>query len=1054
MTLNPGMARWLRFRIASLTGVSFGWEFPFPGALFKRLLSGFQPDHERSGAFDENRVRWELFDLLREVENDERFARLIRYCEAGPARRLQLANRLAWLFDQYLLYRPDAIVNWEAGAQSQDWQAELWRRLLGRLSPSKSRPKHIARIWNDLRLSPTESIAPNQENWPDRISIFGVSSLPPLYMDLLEAISHWVPVHLFLLQPSDLYWADLKTRKQLVKAANRSSKPSDTLDLDDQPLEFEIGNPLLPSLGKQGQAFLDLIIDRDPIHDDSAFVEPESTTQLQCLQADLLALRHRSSRADSDCPFPDYDETIQIHSASTPRREVESLWDYLRDYFERNPNAEASDLLVMAPDIQDYSSHIESVFGSEERSETNIPFSIADQSGILESAFLSGALSYLKFASERASATQALALLKLPITRDAFSFSEEEIQCLEFWIRETKTIWGWDANHRQRHHAFPTDRCSWKEFRERIAAGIAYRSDNLLIDDRFSPFPEIEGEGARLAGRFAAWLEFLESLSLDTIRDDSIAAWNQRLSFVLDRLKPMEEIEERRFFKAIEAIQEALPSDCPVIASGREAISIAIQALESHAPASGYLSGRVTFCSLKPMRSIPAKVICLLGMNSERYPRKSIRPPFDLLSIEPRRGDRNTRDEDKQFFLETLLSARERLYISYQGISPVAESIREPSTVVSELMDYLETATSSQAPFPVVIHKRQSYDPEYFSNGNLFTYSRDRATQCRAYLGQPAVAPQNTENATAPQSSVAGVVAIESLLRFFKNPQLSFARSTLEIAFPENDERLADSDPLHQDPLARYQLRERFAEALRSGHPIDSVDERLIASRKLLPPGHLETLSYETIRSQALAIEESWNADQVSGASDLIDVECAVGPWTIVGSIRRNLSDSGQRFIVPGKLTAKARIATWIHHLIANALSPTQSIIHSLDEGEPMIDIPAMEFPKEELHTLLDLFQQGLNQPLPFFPQLSWDALTQLNRKPESTWQSDPLGTFAAKSQQLFRKQSVGSTYSKYPWNEYDSVCFGDGPPLDESYSRISLAIWQPYFDAIERTTR
>lgn len=119
-----------------------------------------------------------------------------------------------------------------------------------------------------------------------------------------------------------------------------------------------------------------------------------------------------------------------------------------------------------------------------------------------------------------------------------------------------------------------------------------------------------------------------------------------------------------------------------------------------------------------------------------------------------------------------------------------------------------------------------------------------------------------------------------------------------------------------------------------------------------------------------------------------------------------------------------------------------------------MIDIPAMEFPKEELHTLLDLFQQGLNQPLPFFPQLSWDALTQLNRKPESTWQSDPLGTFAAKSQQLFRKQSVGSTYSKYPWNEYDSVCFGDGPPLDESYSRISLAIWQPYFDAIERTTR
>ena len=310
MTLNPGMARWLRFRIAQSQGVAFGWEFPFPGSLFERILSGFDREHAANGLFDENLARWELFDLLGSIENSEQFALLRRYCDQSSTRRLQLASKLAWLYDQYLLYRPDTIIDWESGRDPGNWQGELWRRLLPRAFPGERRPKHIARIWQDLRIGRPDHLKPNESEWPERIAVFGVSSLPPLHLDILDVVSRFRPVHIFLLQPSDLYWADLRSSKQIARTSERAATENPELDLDFEDLSFEIGNPLLPSFGKQGQAFLDLILDKNPIQDDAAFLEPERTSQLSCLQADLFVLEGRSQNDSPQYPFPRYDGSI------------------------------------------------------------------------------------------------------------------------------------------------------------------------------------------------------------------------------------------------------------------------------------------------------------------------------------------------------------------------------------------------------------------------------------------------------------------------------------------------------------------------------------------------------------------------------------------------------------------------------------------------------------------------------------------------------------------------------------------------------------------------
>ena len=1047
MTLNPGMARWLRFQIAQSQGVAFGWEFPFPGSLFERILSGFDRSHAQSGLFDENLARWELFDLLGTLENSEQFTRLRRYCDSGPARRFQLASKLAWLYDQYLLYRPDTIIVWEAGRDSSNWQGELWRRLLPRIFPKARRPQHIARIWQTLRISRPDHIKPNLKDWPDRIALFGVSSLPPLYLDILDVVSRFRPVHIFLLQPSDMYWADLKSRKQIARTSERVAVETPEFDFDEDTID--IGNPLLPSFGKQGQAFLDLILDKDPIQDDAAFIEPEQNTQLSCLQADLFALESRSPTETPQYPFPNYDGSIQIHRSSNPRREVESLWDHLLNYFATNPNAEASDVLVMAPDIQDYAGHIESVFTNDHNDDPSIPFSIADQSGTQESGFLSGLIQYLELASNRASASQILETLKLPITREAFDFTDSDIDRIEFWIRETGVTWGWDATHREAFGAYSTRRNTWSEFQSRLAAGMAFRNETELIPGQLSPFCEIEGESTELAGRFIEFLQFHERLKDDCNRTDSIAAWSQHLCSTLDRLKPSDEFEQNRFQSAIETLQTSLPDSASVNANGQEAIACAIQALQNSSPSGGYLSGRVTFCSLKPMRSIPAKVICLLGMNSDRFPRKSVRVPFDLLSEKPRRGDRNMRDEDKQFFLETLLATRDQLFISYQGLSPVNDGEREASIVVTELRDYLEAAQSTPDQVTTVTHKRQSYDPEYFKDGSLFTYSTNRARNCQTYLDRtssakdldPTSLPRSETTSPEPES----ILAIYSFIRFFKDPPKAFVQSTLGARFPSIEDALPDSDTLQQNPLSRYKVRDRFADALRENRSIASIDPALIASLKLLPPGHLERLSYETLSEQAARIECTWNQEGISENNDILSIDLTIANYRLSGQLHRNYKSDAQYFVHPGKLNAKTHIDFWIRHLLANTIKRQSTYVYSLHDNESTIEFPPIPNATEILESLLNLHRQGHSQPIPFLPQLSWDALKRLDSPRYQIANATPEDALIETSQYLFGTNSqFGAFAPKYPWDTYAQTCFGETPDFNEAFAHVSLAIWTP----------
>lgn len=1052
MTLNPGIARWLQFEIAKLTGVSFGWDFPLPGKLFSRILKGFEPSFETTGAFPEDAARWRLLDLLGDLEEHPRFAQVRRYCQhAEGTRRLGFASRLAKLYDEYLVYRPDVITQWEddPSASHFDWQAELWRRLVRKLYPKIKTPRHIARLWQDLSRGQILELGLQPQAWPERLFVFGVSSLAPLYLDLLDQLSLYRPVHVFLLQPSDQYWADLKSSKQIQKIAQKAARKAGIRITKPEDWLFETGNPLLPSLGKQSQMFLDLLIDKDPQQDDSQFVEPDAAeSQLSCLQADLFLIQDRDLAKGAD-PFPPYDGSIQLHSCSSRRREVETVWDLIVQRLDAKPSLKASDILVMAPDIQAYRSHIEAVFKSKRGTALDIPFSIADNAAGSRPGVLSGVFAILQSVSTRASAAEVMALLETPLLREVFQFSDRDLECIDFWIRELGITWGWNAEHRQQHESFATDRNTWRELRIRLLSGSLFSGEALTPQGMLS-YPEVESDLAETAGRLLECLELIRSLRQGFHQTHSLATWQERLLSLLASLRCERDEWERDFQQANDLIRETLPEINDSFATGAEAYQALADKFDSSVTGGGYLSGGVTFCSLKPMRAIPADTVCLMGMNRSDFPRSSKRPSFDLMANESRIGDRNTRDEDRQFFLETLLSVRSRLVITYQGLAPNSDTQSEPSSVVEELLSYLENAMEP-ADFSRIHYqqKRQSFDLSYFQGENQ-TYDPDRA-KLRNRFAQAAdtqpteEAVHGSEGASEPAATS---IDLEDLIRFFMDPSKAFATSAAKLKIADSEEALPESDPLFSSGLDRYQLQEAFAAKIARGESLDTLSFHSLAQSKFLPAGLLERPSYQTEREKAERLSDAIGPVE----NEAVYLEKDLGGVTISGESTTRTAHGDQLIIASGELKPKRVLAAWIRHLFASALNPAfkgSTKVCTLHPSGKHLQFGPIDSAEERLEELIERYQIGQTDPLPFFPALSESAY--------KTWEKEAVDdealreeTVLEKARRDLRNSQADSLYRNrdLEWSDYDRICFGDRYLPDHDFLKTALLVWSPCFEA------
>lgn len=1040
---SRGMARWLSLEVASISGICMNFEFPFPRAFIGRTLRGFFPEMAPEEEFSAEVMAWKIYRLLPSLASRTEFAPVKNYLEEDDGlKAFQLSERIAGLFDQYLVYRPEMLVGWEQNREEKEWQATLWRTLVG-----ENKPFHLASVADSL--SERMAAAPARGILPERVSIFGISSMPPLYLRVFLELSRHCVVNLFSLHPSQEYYGHDLPPKLKAKVVARMGSRGSKISEDD----FPSGNALLASLGKLNRDSIEVrlefdermgsVIDEQP----DEFIEPKDESMLHTVQGDILRARNRGER-DNPATEAAADRSIQIHACHSPMREIEVLYDQMLGLFEQEPSLKPRDIVVMTPDIEKYAPFIEAVFSYPENGRRYIPFSVADRRPRSLSPTIETFLSVLSLPGSRCTASEIFSLLDRSAIRRRFAFTDEDMVLIRQWIAETGIRWGIDAEHRTRFDLPALDANTWRAGLKRLFLGYAMAGGNRTMFEGIMPHDEVEGSGTEVLGRFASVLDALFDMVTALPKARPLADWPAALGDVIDQLFLGETQEEVADLRLIRTALDQLHWSAELAGSDQEVEFRVVryhlgQLLDRGEQRGGFLTGGVTFCALQPMRSIPARVICLVGMGDQAFPRQVQAAGFDLMACEPRCGDRSVRDDDRYIFLEALISAREKFYCSYVGRSLVDNAEIPPSVLLSELLDYLDKAFlfpggKTARDFVVTEHRLHAFSPQYFSgiDARLFSYSEANAAASRNLRGShsDSTAPAFFAKSLSEPGDEARRVELSSLLEFFANPAKHFLRRRLGLRLEDEDDTLEDSEPFELDTLAQYHLKQ---ELVAQGLERQTAGKSEFAARGVLPLGEIGVARFQALNGDAVEFKKAVESElhgEKSGEPFLVDLR--IDPFSLSGKIE---SIYGGRIVQfrCASLKPKDRLRAWITHLARCAADPEKAAKIALIGTDETVRFLPVENASTLLVKLLGIYWDGLSRGLPFFPASAL-AYADAELYPAPRARSTPLDKA--------RGEWNGSewTGSGEKRDQYYAFCFADRDPLDETFTNLALAVYEP----------
>lgn len=773
---SNGIAQWLKQTLAvdeaeGGLGIAAGIDTMLPAQFVWQSYCSVLPGLSKQSVYNKQALTWRIYRLLGEWQLEQLAPMLRAYVkpDSAPLERLQLAQQLADLYDQYQVFRADWLQLWEEGKnalldhagqaismpEKYVWQAQLWR-----LVCTDIRTHQTPEGWSDANrgelhqrfLQACSVIQTSPAGLPRRVVVFGMSSLPMACLEVLKAIAPFTQVLLFVMNPSEYYWGDMVEGRELLnRHYGRQAKRQDMQHIGANELHL-YGNPLLASWGKQGRDFL---------HQFDAWDEPQSYAQhfsrlpqgkvdlfrstsaegaslLRCVQDDILQLRsadERQALADTSA-----DTSLEFISAHNSQREIEILHDRLLDDFasDREGQLQPKDVLIMVPDITAYAPHIEAVFGRYRRQgegptdQRYLPYHIADTGDRYANPILGAFETLLSLPTQRMTSVQGLGLLEVEACRQHFGIEEEDLQQLKLWIEGANIRWALSEEHRQ-DLGLPGQQGhnSWQFGIQRLLLGYATGSAEIWRD--IAGLGEVSGLGADLLGRLNAFVNALEYWRQQLVKNNTALAWSEQISdlwqsfFVVN-----DEQVERLYGRIVGYLQDWQAT----VAQGQmqdqlfalELVQHALyERLDQPSLSSRFMSGAINFATLMPMRAVPFKQIWLLGMNDGVYPRQRSFNDFDLIGQYYRPGDRSRREDDRYLFLEALLSAREKLVISWQGRSSKDDAEQPPSVLVSQLRDYLAKGWSPElVKQQTTQYPLQPFSHAYFAAASqIYTYAKE-----------------------------------------------------------------------------------------------------------------------------------------------------------------------------------------------------------------------------------------------------------------------------------------------------------------------------------------
>ncbi|MBT0728354.1 exodeoxyribonuclease V subunit gamma [Rosenbergiella australiborealis] len=963
---SPGMAQWLQMALAQgfQSRIAANILFPLPATFIWQMFVAVLPGIPAESAFTKSAMSWKLMHLLPLLRDNPEFEVLSDYLSQDSDQRklYQLSAQVADLFDHYLVYRPEWLALWQRGelipelGSAQIWQAPLWQALV-RYTAEIGQPEwHRANLYQRFiqRLADEDL----QATLPRRVFICGISSLPPIYLQALEALGRHIDIHLLFTNPCQEYWGDIQDRAFLARLLTRRRKvyalnqrrwqetgeqrglfktPDLVETLFSAEGEQALPNPLLASWGRQGRDNLYLLAQMESVNDEvHAFVESEPTNLLSQLQHDILTLEDYSVVGLNTQQFATShtkrqlavdDHSITINSCHNAQREVEVLRDYLLTLLDNDPDLSPRDIIVMVADIDIYAPYIQAVF-SRVSNHDSLPFSISDRSASHAHPVIHAFIQLLLLPDSRFTSEQVLALLEVPALAERFAISETQLQRLRLWVEESGIRWGLDDESAATLALPVTGQHTWQFGIQRMLLG--YAMDSTAGDwQGILPYDESAGLMGELAGQLA---EFLSALT----------EWRERLtqSYTLEEWLPYCRQLTERFFigdaesqAALEVIHEQWRKMIQEGIDSRYTQAIPMTLLrdelrgrlEQQRISQRFLAGQVNFCTLMPMRSIPFKVVCLLGMNDGVYPRTLQPSGFDLMPKQPRKGDRNRRDDDRYLFLEALVSAQHYFYISYVGCSIQDNQPRLASVLVTELLEYIgqsfclpgdEACNVDESAQHVQQHlvrqqPRTPFAVENFTDDNPWHSFSQQWVAAANRAGTPPLDFAQTLSAYTPDE-----VSINTLASFWRHPIRAWFTRRLGIYFQREAVGLPESEPFVQDNLTRYQLNQRLLNCLIEQQSPEQLYRHFRLAGQL-PYGAYGRLIWQRQCTEMESVAQSVVAQRQTTQSMEIDLQLV--HTRVVGWLPQVQPDGLLRWR-PGKLNLTDGLLLWIEHLLYCAM--------------------------------------------------------------------------------------------------------------------------------------
>ena len=983
---SPAMARWVNLQLALHHGVAANFEYPLPASFVWKIARSLLDDLPEQDPLNLNVMTWKVFGALPELVSESAFESLRHYLgeDAKGLKRFQLASRIADVFDRYQLYRPALIRQWEVG-QGGDWQAPLWRRLTSGVG-GRHRVAVIDRLL-DVLAGPEPF-----PMLPERLSLFAISSLPPLLVTVIHALAAHISVDLYVHAPTDHFWADLVSQKELAR--KRLERP-DEADL------WEVGNSLLSSWGRQGQALQDLLLDHElPTEEIDSFDEPSAEKVLGRLQRDVFTLRPIA--AEQERLEIAKDDSVQVHICHSPLRECQVLHDQLLRMLETDADLRPEDILVMVPEISGYAPYIEAVFRrGEEGGRPFIPWNLSDISVEDEHPLVQVFLQLMALPESRFSQSEILSYLDVPELAGHFGLDDDAVGQIKDWLARANPRWGRDADHKERLGLPGIEENTWVQAEKRLFGG--YALGEVALFQGIAPIGSVEGRSAEALGRF--WRLFskltyaVEHLGSARSAED----WQRCIGALVNDFFGEWDDEDGRLQK----IRDAAADLADQARGLDESLAPELvrdwlkQRLGAESRHGRYFSGGVTFCGMRPMRSLPFKVICVLGLQDQAFPRRDRFAEFDLMRKDWRPGDPRKGDEDRYLFLETLLCARQRLYLSYVGRDIRKNTDRQPCVLVRELLDYFDqqyrvaggAEKDKVSKRLTTVHPLQPFSPRNFSGGesSYDDYWCDLAKAMYRPVTPEPVEPSGWTETRLPEAPERmRDVTLVQLDRFLRHPIRYFVNSRLQVYLRE-EEPEEDEELFGLDGLQSFFLKQRLVEDRLQGK---ASSRRQLSAEGALPHGAFARLAFEEESEKVAPLVEQLQ-DYMGLRPEQVPVDLALdgnpGPRQLAGQVDGVYPGLGLLRWKPSSLKGPDILSLWLGHLawcaagglggdLGGDSGEKRSALYTTGETFVIRESLEPDLARSQLARYLSWYWEGVHRPLLLLPKASYAYALKQNQ--------------------------------------------------------------------------